>query len=154
MKFKYKQVKENSKGLRQARRDFVILSKHYGYRDEYWTHEQIAEYLIARRFWRNDKVKSVVSLCQKTTYKYKGLFKFDIQDEINKDVIRIERVIDTRPLGKLNKIDLIRAKHDILTGRRALVNVDQSEHHTLIVNVEKYGSKEDIQATRRAMESV
>lgn len=53
---------------------------------------------------------------------------------------------------KKDVLDILEQQRKEIEGDKPLV--DQSQHNTLIVRIEKYGSTEDIQATRRTMASI
>ena len=118
----------------QANRNYIICQRYVlGY-----TSPEIAQYLLEKNYWHGN-AESVASLCRKVIYKNRASLKIDKDYEIIKDVLRIEREIDNRPLGKKDKIDLIKAKHEVLNADKPLI--DQSQHHTL--QIVSYGEKVD-----------
>ena len=112
--------------------------------------EDIAQNLLDTKVW-SGTLAAKVNLCYKIIYKSRNLLKIDKEFEVLKDTLRIERDIPTRGYGKKDKVDLIKAKHEILNGNRALV--DQSHHHTLqIINYGEVKSS-DIPNTSRRLQA-
>lgn len=93
----------------QANRDYIICHLYLQGR----TSDEIAAHLLEKKIW-DGSPESVARLCRLVIYKKREFLKLDVEYERVKDALRIEREIPNRPLGKKDKIDLIKAKHEIL----------------------------------------
>jgi hypothetical protein len=128
----------------QSDRNYLICHKYL----QGETSEAIAQYLIDNRIWEG-KLDSVASLCRKIIYKNRAVLKIDAEYEKVKDLLRIEREIESRGLGKKDKVDLIKVKHEILQGNKPII--DNSKHVTNHFNVEGKSATELIGAINNRM---
>lgn len=126
--------RKDFKGV-SANRDYIVCHMYLQGRKS----DEIAEYLIDNNIWPG-QVHVVARLCRRIIYKHRAALKIDLDYEKIKDIMRIEHEIDSRGFGKKDKIDLIKAKYDIVYAGKPLV--DQSHNHTLVLQIEKADDKE------------
>jgi len=126
----------------QGNRNYIVCHKYLKGESS----DAIAEYLIENKLWEG-KLESVARLCRDIIYKHRNLLVIDEEYEKIKDVLRIEREIDPRGLGKKDKIDLIKAKHEVIHGGKPLI--DQSTHnHKTFIYLDKRAVEENVASNR------
>ncbi|MES0334803.1 MAG: hypothetical protein SFH39_00375, partial [Candidatus Magnetobacterium sp. LHC-1] len=99
-----------------ANRDYVVCHHYLQGKNS----DEIAQYLIENKIWLGQP-HVVARLCRRIIYKHRAALSIDLEYEKLKDLMRIEREIDARGLGKKDKIDLIKAKYEIVYAGKPLV---------------------------------